>query len=229
METTTLDSWLNSTVGSVDHLWRMMIDFLPSLLGALVILIIGLIVAAILERIVERVFYYLKIDELFRRAEVDKYLERANVKLNIGHFLGKLVYWFVVIAFLLASSDVLNFDAFSGFLSQVLNFIPAVIIAALILLATLVAAHFVARLVAASVASSGLHYSKALGLIAWWAVFIFGFVAALSEIGVNVVIIQNLIMGLIAMLALAGGLAFGLGGKEAAGRFLSKIGSEMKK
>ena len=229
METTTLSQWLDVTVSSLQNLWRMLLDFLPALLGAIVILIIGLIVAAILERIVERVFFYLKLDELFKRAEVDKYLERANIRLNVGHFLGKLVYWFVVIAFLLAASDVLSFTAFSGFLSQVLNFIPSVIMAALILLATLVAAHFVSRLVVAAVASSGLHYSKALGLIGWWAVFVFGFVAALSEIGVNVAIINNLIMGLIAMMALAGGLAFGLGGRESASRFLAKIGAEMRK
>ena len=229
METTTLEQWLDVTVGSLQNLWSTVLNFLPALLGAIVILLIGLIVAAILERIVERIFFYLKIDDLFRKAEIDRYFERANIKLNVGHFMGKLVYWFVVIGFLLAASDILNFTAFSSFLQSVLNFIPNVAIATLIMLATLVAGHFLRSLVSTSVSGAGLHYSRALGMIAWWAVFLFGFIAALSELGINVAILNNLILGLIAMMALAGGLAFGLGGKDFASKFLANLGEHMRK
>ena len=140
-----------------------------------------------------------------------------------------MVYWFILIGFLLAASDVLQFAAFSDFLKQVLNFIPNVIIAVMIMLAAMVVANFLRNLVVASVAGAKLHHAKGLGALTWWVVVVFGFLTALPQVGVNVAVIQTLVMGLIAMLALAGGLAFGLGGKEHANRFLGRWSEELKK
>jgi len=222
-------SWLDVTVSSVQGLWDEVLYFLPSLIGALIVLIIGLVVASVLARLVEKVLFYLKIDNLLKRADVEQYFHRANMKIDTGHFFGQLIYWFVLVAFLLAASDILRFTAFSGFLESVLLFIPDVVIAALILLATLVIANFLKKLVVASASSAKLHHAGGIGLVVWWAIFIFGFVPALSQLGINIGILNTLITGLIAMLALAGGLAFGLGGKEHAGRFLTKVSDHMRR
>lgn len=228
MDTSVLGGWVNATGDSLRGLWGEVLGFLPALIGAVVIFIIGLIIASLLERVVERVIFYLKIDSIMRKAEVEGYLERANVRLNVGTFIGKLVYWFIVVAFLLASSDILHFTAFSDFLKRVLAFIPDVIVAVLIMLAAMVVANFLRQLVTTSVASAKLHYAKSLGTMTWWVVIVFGFLTALPQIGISTAIIQSLVMGLIAMLALAGGLAFGLGGKEHASRFLSHWSDQMK-
>ncbi len=212
---------------SLTNLWAQVLGFLPALIGALVIFIIGLIVASILDRIVERIIYYLKIDTLLKRLGVDAYFQRANLKLNVGVFIGRLVYWFMIIAFLLAASDMLGFSAFSGFLHDVLGYIPSVLIGVLILLATLVAANFLKRLVLVSVSGAHLNHAKGLGALTWWIVFIFGFMTALVQIGVAVGIINTLITGFIAMLALAGGLSFGLGGRDRAGKFLDHLSEEL--
>lgn len=229
MDTGLLTDWVNVTGDSLRNLWAQVLGFLPALVGAIVIFLIGLIVASLLERIVERIIYYLKIDSVLKKAEIEPYFERANIRLNVGRFLGKLVYWFILIGFLLAASDVLKFTAFSDFLKEVLNFIPNVIIAVLIMLAAMVVANFLKQLVTASVASAKLHHAKGLGVLTWWIVVVFGFLTALPQVGVNTSIIQTLVMGLIAMLALAGGLAFGLGGKDHANRFLGRWADEMKK
>ena len=229
MDTGYIGQWVNLTGDSLRGLWGEVLNFLPALIGAIIIFIIGLIIASLLEKVVERLIFYLKIDNVMRKAEVEGYLERANVRLNVGTFIGKLVYWFIVVAFLLAASDILNFTAFSDFLKQVLNFIPSVIIAVLIMLAALVVANFLRQLVTASVASAKLNYAKGLGALTWWVVVVFGLLTALPQIGINSAIIQTLVMGLIAMLALAGGLAFGLGGRGHAARFLSHWSEEMKK
>lgn len=205
-----------------------MLAFLPNLIGAVVIFIVGLVVAAVLQRIVERVVYLLKIDSILRGAGVEPYFEQANIKLNVGHFVGKVVYWFIAIVFLIAASDILRFEAFSFFLRDTLiPFIPNVLVAVLIVLASLVAANFLRRLVIASVSGARMHHAKGLGTLTWWVVFVFGFLSALLQIGVAVGIINTLITGIIAMLALAGGLAFGLGGKERAARFLEKMSNDM--
>lgn len=227
-DSTIFGDWINTTGDSLSGLWGTVVGFLPSLIGAIVVFIIGLIVASLLEKVVERVIHFLKIDSVLRKAEMEGYLDRANMKLNAGAFFGKIVYWFFVIVFLLAASDILHFAAFSGFLKSVLAFIPSVIVAALMLLAALVAANFLRRLVTASAAGAKLHHAKGLGVLVWWSVVIFGLLAALPQLGVNIAIIQTLVTGLIAMLALAGGLAFGLGGRDRAASFLNRWSDEMK-
>lgn len=209
-------------------LWDQVLAFLPSLIGAILILIVGLIVAAILERIGERIIYYLRIDSALKKLGAHRYLERANINLNAGHFIGKFIYWFVVIAFVLAASDILGFFALSSFLAEVLFYIPNVIIAALILLAALIAANFVRRLVVSAINSTKLHHAEGIGSLVWWVIFIFGFLAALQQLGIAETIITAIVSGFVAMLALAAGLAFGLGGRDHARKFLDDLGKGMK-
>ena len=132
------------------------------------------------------------------------------------------MYWFFVLVFLLAVADVLSFSTLSSFLEQVLLYVPNVIVSILIMLAAFVVAHFLRNLVIASVKSARLHSPTLLGSITWWAVVIFGFLASLSQLGIAISIINALITGFIAMLALAGGIAFGLGGKDVAADILER-------
>ena len=223
----TVQNWFDILAGSLRDLWTQVAGFLPELIGAIVVLIVGMIVAAGLDRLVERIIYYLKLDILMRQVGLEAFLQRGNIKLNTGHFLGKLVYWFFIIVFFLAASDILGFTALSSFLKDVLNYIPSVIVAALILLVSFVVANFLKGLIRASVMGARLHAAKTLGQIAWWGVIVFGFLTALVQLGVAVQIINTLITGLVAMLALAGGLAFGLGGKDHANQWLSKMRDEL--
>lgn len=223
-----IQSWLNVLSASIQNLWLTVASFLPSLIGALAIFIVGLIVAAVLDRVVERIIYYVKLDVLLKRLGVEAFIERANMKLNSGKFLGRLTYWFFVLAFLLAASDILGWYTFSSFLRDVLSYVPQVLVAIMILLATLVVANFLRGLVKASVMSANMHMAKGLSAVTWWIVTIFGFLTALVQLGVAVSIINTLITGLIAMLALAGGLAFGLGGRDMASKALDAWKSEFE-
>lgn len=218
----TLQYWLEVVNKSLQDLWLQVLLFLPALIGAIVVLIVGLVVAAGLDKIVERVIYHLKLDQLLRKLGVEPYLHRANLELDSGYFLGKIVYWFMVVVFVLAASDILGFFVLSQFLGEVLLYVPNVVVAFLILLATVVIAGFLKKLVAASILSARLHAAKFLGSLTWWTVFIFGFLTAIYQLGVATDIINTVITGLIFMLALAGGLAFGLGGKEEAAMILKK-------
>ncbi len=222
-----VQDWLNVVTISLQNLWQLVISFLPALLGALVILIVGLIVASGLERLVERLVFYLKIDAMLRKLGVESFLGRASVALNSGRFMGKIVYWFILVAFFLAASDVLGFAALSGFLNDVLLYIPNVLVAALIVIAAVVVANFVRGLVAASVMGARLHAAKFLGTVAWWVIMVFGLLTSAVQLNIAVSIINTVITGLIAMLALAGGLAFGLGGRDAAMRWVNKMEDEM--
>lgn len=218
-----VQSWTEVLVASLQQLWVGFIGFLPLLLGALVVFIIGLIVAAGLGALVERVISAVKLDALLAKAGVDRYFKRGGVEMNVGRFLGRLTYWFVVIAFFLAAADILRFDALSSFLRAVLLYIPQVAVAVLIMLAAVIVGGFLRRLVQASVMSAKLHSAKFLGTLTYWAVVVFGFLAALSQLGIATAIVNSLVTGFVAMIALAGGIAFGLGGKEYAGRLVERF------
>jgi hypothetical protein len=218
-----VQDWTSLIVGSFQNLGVGAVQILGNIVGALIILLVGLIVASGIGALVERIINVIKLDKGLKSLGVEEYFQKAGLNLNSGKFFGKLVYWFLVVVFLLAVSDILGFFALSDFLRQVLLYVPNVIVAVLIMLVAVVVANFLRQLVRASVKSAGLHAPGFLGALTWWSVTIFGFLAALSQLGIAVSIINTLITGLMAMLALAGGLAFGLGGKEYASYLVSRL------
>ncbi len=220
-----VQSWTDVVVSSLQNLWLGFANFVPNLIGALVVLIVGLIVAAGLGTLIEKIFEAIKLDAFLARLGLAPYFERAGLRLRGARFLGQLVYWFIVIAFLLAASDSLGLYALSEFLKSVLVYLPNVIAAVLIMLASVVLGNFLKKVVTASVLSAELHAAHFLGTLTWWSVVVFGLLTALVQLNIASSIINTLITGFIAMLALAGGLAFGLGGKEYASYLLGKLRS----
>ena len=217
-------NWTEVVVASLQRLWDGLVGVVPSLIGALVIIIVGLIVAYVLGTlVVEKILEALRFDSLLAKLGLAPYFERGGLRLRGSRFVGQIVYWFVTIAFLLAASDVLGLFAFSSFLRDVLYYIPNVVMAVLIMLAAVVLANFVRKIASASVMSAKLHAAHFLGSLAWWAITVFGFLTALVELNVAVSVINTVITGFVAMLALAGGLAFGLGGKDYASTLINRL------
>ncbi len=223
MQETAFQSWVSLVLTSFQKVWDSFTAFVPDLIGALIVLIVGLIVASGIGTIVEKMFEGMKLDNVLGKLGANPYFERAGIKMRASYFLGRLVYWFVVIAFLTAISDILKLQTFSDFLNRVLNYIPNVIVAVLILLAAVVIGNFLKRIVTASVLSARLHAAHFLGAITWWSVVIFGFLAALVQLNIAVEIINTIVMGFIGMIAIAGGIAFGLGGKDYANHLINKL------
>ncbi len=218
-----VQGWTDIVVGSLEGIWIRFAAFVPNLIGAIVVLIIGLIVAAGLGTLVEKIFEAVRLDTFLEKLGLKPYFERAGLRLRAAYFLGRLIYWFIAIAFLLAASDSLGLYALSGFLNAVLGYLPNVIAAVLIMLASVVLGNFLRRAVMASVMSAKLHAAHFLGTLMWWSIVVFGFLAALTQLNIAVTVIQSIVTGFIAMVALAGGLAFGLGGKDYANHLVNKL------
>jgi len=216
-------NWTDVVAASLRDMWTGVAGFLPNLVGALIVLIIGLIVASGLGSLVEKVFEALRLDTLLARLGLGPFFERGGIKLRGSYFLGQLVKWFLVIAFLLATSDILGLFALSDFLREILFYIPNIIAAVLIMLAAVVLGNFLKKIVSASVMSAKLNAAHFLGTLTWWAIVVFGFLAALVQLNVAASVINALVYGLIGMLALAGGLSFGLGGREYAAHLVSRL------
>ncbi len=223
-----IQSWNDLLVISFQQVWTSFIGFVPQLLGGVIFFVIGLIVAAVLAALIERLVGILKVDKALARVGVGEYVDRAGLKLNSGRFLGQVVYWFIIITFLLAVSDLLGFFALSSFFGKVLLYIPQALVGVLIMLVTVAVANFMKKIVKASVMSARLHAANFLGTITWYAVIIFGLATALAQLGLDVTILNTLITGIIVMFALAGGIAFGLGGKEYASHLIEKFRGQVE-
>lgn len=213
---------------SFQNLWVGVINFVPNLVVALVILVIGWLIGALLGRAVWQVLKSLKIDEALRRAGLETFLHRGGIRLDSGAFLGALVKWFVIVVFLVAAFDVLGLNQVNLFLQEVvLGYLPRVLAAALVLLVGGVVGDVAGRIVVTAGRTAGVHSAHFAGAIAKWAVWIFAILVALSQLGIATAFSQTLFTGVVIAISLALGLSFGLGGQEAAGRFLEKLRGEM--
>lgn len=210
------------------NLWFGIVSFIPNLVIALVILIAGWIIGALVGKVIEQIFTGAKVDIALRRTGVDETLSKAGIVLNSGKFVGGLVKWFVVVAFLIASFDVLRLSQVNEFLKGVvIGYLPQVIAAVLILLVAVVIGDAVAKVVRSSAKAAELKGASLLGAISKWVIWVVGALAALDQLGIGQAVLQTLFTGIVVALSLAFGLSFGLGGQAAASSAIDKIKREI--
>ncbi len=217
-----------SLVYSFQQMWASVFAILPSVVGAILLFVIGIVVATAVGKAIEHILKILRVDHILSQLEVEKMLQRAGFKMQGSTFISGLVKWFIVIVFALASVNILGLTQVSEFLRDVLLYLPNVAIAALILIIASVLADVGERIVRASVDSAG-YRGALIGLVVRWAIWVFSFIAVFLQLGVATVLIQTLLTGIIAALALAFGLSFGIGGKDVAASILGRIREEIKK
>jgi len=203
-------------------MWYGVVDIIPRIIVAIIIFILGWYIAIGLERLVARAMRAIKLDDLLRQTGLDEALHKAGFKLNSGLFIGALVKWFFIILALKLALGVVGLVQVDLFLQSVLNYIPSVLIAVLILFAGSIIASALSRVVDGSARAAGLTSGNLLSTVTYWAIWIFTILVALTQLNIAADIIQTLVIGLVAMLALAGGLAFGLGGRDAASRAIER-------
>ena len=173
-------------------------------------------------------FLALRVDHALKTAGFDDVVSRAGYKLDSGAFVGALVKWFVILVFLLGVFSALGLTQVTFFLQQiVIGYLPNVIVAVLILLVGAVIAEVAEGLVSGSARAAGITAAGLVGTIARWSIWIFALLAALSQLQIAQSILQTLFTGVVIALALAFGLSFGLGGQEAAARFIEKTRDNM--
>jgi small-conductance mechanosensitive channel len=223
-----LQTWGQVLQSSFQGLWAGIIMFIPNLVVAIVILLIGWAIGAIVGKGVEHFVRMIKLDHALRKAGLETVVQKAGLNLNSGRFIGKLIEYFVVIVFLIASFDVLGLNQVTAFLQQiVIGYLPQLIVAILILLVGSVVGDVMGRVVRASARTGGLHSAGLLGTVTKWGIWVFAILVALSQMGVASTFIQTIFTGFVVAVSLALGLSFGLGGQSAASRTIEKVSIEV--
>lgn len=222
------DSLAQVLTNSFEEVLNGVINVVPNLVLAILIVLAGWIIGAAFSKVISQLANSLKIDKALSGAGVDELVSKTGFKLDSGKFIGELVKWFVIVVFLITAFNVLGLQQVNTFLQGVvLGYIPQVIAAVLILLIAVIIAEVLKKAVIASAMAAEIKSANFLGSVTKWAIWIFAFLAALFQLGIGATFIQTLFTGVIVALSLAFGLAFGLGGKEAAADYLAKIKKEI--
>ncbi|HEY4517941.1 MAG TPA: hypothetical protein VJI74_03595 [Candidatus Paceibacterota bacterium] len=225
-----LQTWANVLTQSFQDLWLGVLAFVPNVLVAILIFVLGWIVGAVLSRVIEQVVKSLRVDHFLGSTGLDEVLHQAGYKLDSGAFLGALVKWFVILVFLVASLEVLHLTQVTIFLQQVvLLYLPQVIVAVLILLVAAVVAETAQNIIVGAARAAELRSANLLGSVTRWAIWIFAILAALDQLNVAQALVQTLITGIVVAISLGVGLAFGLGGQEAAARVIERFRQDVSK
>lgn len=200
-----------------------LIAFLPSVIIAIVIFALGWAFGSVLGRAVDHLISVLRIDNALHKAGFDKLSERAGVRVSVAGFLGATVKWLVIVAFTIASAEILGLTQVTQLLRDILVYIPQVIIAAVILVIAMLLGDFVYRLVSHSVKATGMKGDFAAQVAKWAIVIVGGVFPALTQLRIAQGLVEVLFTGVVFALSLALGLSFGLGGRDAAARLLEKL------
>lgn len=218
-----IKDWSTITLESLQAAWQGLLLFLPKLLGSIIVLVIGWFIAIGLGRLVAEILKQLKFNKIFERAGWKEALDKAELKVDPSEFIGAICKWILVIVFLLASVEILGFVQFADFLKSVVAWLPNLIVASAIFVVTVILTDILEKIIKAGVKKMEVGYADFLGMAVRWAIFIFAGLAILLQLGITPTIINTLVMGFVGMIALALGLAFGLGGKDAAARLIEDV------
>ena len=194
--------------------------FIPKLLGALLILGIGWLISSLVSGLVTRGLRMIRFNQIADRAEIDQFLARAGVRMDPAAVVGKMAFWFLMLSFVIAAFGALGLSQVESVLANIIGFIPNVIVAVVVLLVGALVANFVANLVRGSAGMARVGDPNLMATIARTAILVFASLMALDQLNIAPTIINTLWTATIGMIAVAGALAFGLGGRDLAKRIL---------
>jgi small-conductance mechanosensitive channel len=192
------------------------LDALPALIGAILILIIGYIIAKVLQGVVTRVLQSMGFEGWMEQGGIKQFFDRSQTRQTPLSILGKLVFWLVFFIAISMAVDTLGITAISDVLAQFIAYIPQIIAAVLILVLATLLANFVAGIVRGATGSS------VAGSVAQYGIIVFAAFAALTQLGIAEELIAPTFLILLGSVALAAALAFGLGGQGVAQRLVEQ-------
>lgn len=192
------------------------LSYVPQLVGALILLLIGYIVAKVLAGVIQRILGKVGFDRLMDRAGVSSFLQQAGSNLTPSVVFGKLVFWFIFIIAFTMFASALGVSEISGFLNQMIAYIPRIFAAVAILFLAVLLANFIAALIRGATGNDGL------ARVGRYAIIVYAAFAALTQLGIAVQLTGNTLLIALAGIALAFGIAFGWGGRDIARDMLNR-------
>lgn len=211
-------------LASINNGINGVVTFIPRFIAGLVIILIGIIIASLLKQLILSFFKTIRVEATLRRYGVPEMKEEYSWSV----IFSEIVRWFVIILFLIPTADIWGLPRIGALLNELLLYLPNVFVAAVIALVGFVLAKLAHNLILASAKGISPDSSNAIAKVAQWAINVFVILVVLNQLGVAADLIRILFTGIVAMFAVAGGIAFGLGGQDTARDILNTLRKGLK-
>lgn len=218
-----LDSWTQSLVGAMSTLWQKIAAFIPNLIGALVVVIVGFVVARLLDALLSKLLAKLGLDRLTQGTGLNKIMARVGVKVPMSTLIGKIIYWFVLLVFLVSALESLGLERISATLDTLALYVPKVFAAALVLVAGLLLAQLLNSVVSGAAEGVGIDYANALGRVAQGLVIIISISVAIGQLEIKAELLNYVIAIVLLSVGIAVALAIGFGCRGIAAQIVAGI------
>lgn len=225
-----IQNWFEVTRAALLRLWEGFLDFIPALIGALIVFIIGWFIAGVIGKLVAEILVRAKLNQFFERTGWKTALEKAELRISPSEFIGAIIKWILVIVFLLAAVEILGLVEFADFLRSILAYLPNVVVAVLILVVTVIVVDIIDKILRVAVEGMKVGYGHLVSVIVKCAIWIFAILAILQQLRFEAAVwlfelIKIAFIGIVVMAA----LAFGLGGKDVAAEILRDLREKLKR
>jgi hypothetical protein len=221
MPSAPINDWGEALMTSFSAALAMFLSAIPRVIAFAVILIIGWMVASLLASAVAKLLRAVRFNDLAYRSGFSGFVQSMGVHTDSAGLIADITKWFVRLIVLVVAFDALGLPAVSQVLQQLLLWLPNLVVALVILVLAGLAANAVSSLVRGATAEAGFSNPSMLATVARFAIWTFAIVVAINQLGIATTLVNTLFMGTVGALALALGLAFGLGGRETAGRIVA--------
>lgn len=214
----TVQNWGDAVLLSVTTALQNLIGFLPALIGAIIVLILGWIVAGLLAGLVEGILKTVGFERAAQSTGISGFIQRAGSGWTASKIVAEIVKWFIRLIAIQAAASILGLIQISAAINAVLLWLPNLVVALVLLVVAALIANFVAGIVRATASEMQLGSPELMANIARYAILTFAVIAAVDQLGIAPTVVNTLLIGSVGAVALALGLAFGLGGREVAAR-----------
>lgn len=213
---TPVTDWSTAVMTSLTAALALLLSAIPKVIGFLVIIIIGWLIASAIAALVSSILRAVKFNDLAQRAGLTGFVHQMGLKTDAAGFVAMIARWFIRLIVLVSAFDALGLPAVSQVLQQLLLWLPNLVVAIIALVIGGLAANALSRLVRGATAEAGLGNPDLLATITRVGVWVFAIVVAVNQMGIATTLIDTLFVATVGCVALALGLAFGLGGRETA-------------
>jgi hypothetical protein len=212
----TVQNWGDAVLISITDALRNFLGFLPALIGAVLVLILGWIVSGVLATLIERALKTIGFERASETAGIAGFIRKSGSGWTASKVVAEIVKWFIRLVAIQAAAQILGMGQITQIINSILLFLPNLVVALAIIVLGAFIARFVANIVRGTVGEMGFSNPDLIAGIAQYAIIVFAAIAAVDQIGIAETVVNTLLIGTVGAVALAVGLAFGLGGQQAA-------------
>lgn len=220
-----LQEWWNLTTETVSNSLKDVINYIPNVIGAIVVILLGVLIGWAVKTVIVKALRFIKVKPYTDAIGLNKIYKNKS---DLVELIGDLAKWTIIIVFLIPASDILGLTGVNEVIQSFVAYLPNVIIAVVIVIVGSILADLASRAVEATAQTIGVKAAAIAADVTRWTIIVFTILAALLQLGIATDIINTVVIGIIALLALAGGLAFGLGGQDVAKEVIERMRKNLK-